>query len=59
MSINKIVKLLRKEAEKYEKATMMLPVEMIAVINGEKQEKELGYINTAKVIRYVSDMLEE
>ena len=59
MIINKIVKLLRKEAEKYEKATMMLPVEMITVINGEKQEKELEYINTAKVIRYVADMLEE
>lgn len=59
MRINQIVKLIREEAQKYENATMLLPVGVIKVINGEKQEKEWGHISTGKVLQYLADMLEQ
>ncbi len=57
--MDKIVKLIREEAKKYEKCNIMLPVELIAVIEGRKEEASWQNINTAKVLRYVADMMED
>lgn len=53
------MKAIREEAKKYEKSNMMLPVELVAVIEGRRQESKWDKISTAKVLRYVADMLEE
>lgn len=53
------MKQLREEAKKYEKSRMMLPAELVAVIEGRKQESRWEKISVAKVMRYVADMLEE
>ncbi len=57
--MNELVKAIREEAKKYEKSSMMLPAELVAVINGRKQESKWEKISVAKVMRYVADMLEE
>lgn len=57
--MNEIVKQIREESRKYEKSQMMLPAELVAVIEGKKKEKKWEQISTAKVLRYVADMLEE
>lgn len=59
MTINDIVRQLRDDAKNYEKTVIVIPVEMIAVIEGRTQEKKFGHISAAKVIRYIADMLEE
>lgn len=58
-NMNKIMELIREEAKKYEKSDVMLPVELVAVIEGRKKEASWQNINTAKVLRYVADMMEE
>ena len=50
---------MREESKKYEKSQMMLPVELVAVIEGRTEESGWQEISKAKVLRYVADMLEE
>lgn len=57
--MNQLVKAIREEARKYEKSSMMLPAELVAVIEGRRIEAAWRKISTAKVLRYVADMLEE
>jgi hypothetical protein len=59
MKINDLVNLLREASKDYEKTTMLLPIEVVNVINGKKQEKSWGKISTGKVMYYLADMLEE
>lgn len=59
MKINDLVNLLREVSKDYEKTTMLLPVEVVNVINGNKQEKSWKKISMGKVIYYLADMLEE
>jgi len=57
--MNQLVKTMREESKKYEKSQMMLPVELVAVIEGRTEESGWQEISKAKVLRYVADMLEE
>jgi hypothetical protein len=59
MEINDLVNLLREASKEYEKTTMFLPIEVINVINGKKQEKSWEKISMGKVMYYLADMLEE
>jgi hypothetical protein len=42
-----------------ENREMFLPIEVVNIINGNKQEKSLKKISMSKVIYYLADMLEE
>ncbi len=59
MKINDLVNLLREASKDYEKTTMFLPIEVVNVINGKKQEKAWEKISMGKVMYYLADMLEE
>lgn len=59
MKINDLVNLLREASKDYEKRTMFLPVEVVKVINGKKQEKSWEKISVGRVMYYLADMLEE
>jgi len=58
MNINDIVDLLREASKDYENKQMCLPVEVVNVINGYKQEKSWKKISIGKVMYYLADMLE-
>lgn len=59
MKINELVNLLREASKEYEKRQMFLPIEVVKVINGDKQEKSWEKISMGKVMYYLADMLEE
>ncbi len=59
MKINDLVNLLRKVSKDCENREMFLPIEVVNVINGNKQEKSWKKISMGKVIYYLADMLEE
>ncbi len=59
MKINELVSLLREVSKDYENDAMFLPIEVVNVINGQKQEESWGKIKKEKVMRYLADMLEE
>lgn len=54
-----LVKQLREVANYHENATMMLPIEIVSVIEGRMQEQKFEKVDVAKVLRYVADMMEE
>ncbi len=54
-----LVKQLREIAKQHEKATMMLPIEIVSIIEGRTQEQKFEKVGVAKVLRYVADMTEE
>lgn len=59
MGINSIVTLLRAAAPAYAHRDILLPVEMVEIINGKKQENSLKEISAGRVMQYIADMLEE
>lgn len=59
MRINDLVNLLREVSKDYEKTTIFLPIEVVNVINGKKQEKSWEKISMGKAMYYLADMLEE
>ncbi len=59
MRINDLVNVLRKASKDYEKTPILLPIEVVKVINGKKQEKSWEKISMGRVIYYLADMLEE
>ncbi len=59
MKINDLVNLLRETSKDYENKQMVLPIEVVNVINGKKQEKSWKKISMRKVMYYLADMLEE
>ncbi len=59
MKVNDLVNLLREASKDYENESMFLPIEVVNVINGKKQEKSWKKIKTGKVMYYLADMLEE
>lgn len=59
MKVNDLVNLLHEASKDYEKTTMFLPIEVINIINGKKQEKSWEKISVGKVMYYLADMLEE
>lgn len=54
-----LVKQLREIAIHHEKGTMMLPIEIVSIIEGRTQEQKFEKVGVAKVLRYVADMMEE
>lgn len=59
MKINEFVNLLREASKDSENRQMFLPIEVVNVINGKKQEKSWEKISMGKVMYYLADMLEE
>ena len=59
MTINDLVNLLRETSKDYENKQMVLPIEVVNVINGKKQEKSWEKISMGRVLYYLADMLEE
>ncbi len=59
MKINDLVSLLREASKDLENKQMFLPIEVVNVINGKKQEKSWKKISMGKVMYYLADMLEE
>ena len=59
MKINDLVNLLREASKDCENKQMFLPIEVVKVINGNKQEKSWEKISMGKVMYYLADMLEE
>ena len=59
MKINDLVNLLREASKGCENRQMLLPIEVVNVINGKKQEKSWEKISMGKVMYYLADMLEE
>lgn len=59
MKINDLVNLLRETSKDCENRQMFLPIEVVTVINGKKQEKSWEKISMGKVMYYLADMLEE
>ncbi|MDP3105117.1 MAG: hypothetical protein Q8M95_10990 [Candidatus Methanoperedens sp.] len=59
MKINELVNLLREASKDRENRQMFLPIEVVNVINGKKQEKSWEKISMGKVMYYLADMLEE
>lgn len=59
MEINKIVQLLRDEAVNVENKQVLLPAELVDVINGNKKEQLWTPISAGKVMSYIADMMEE
>ena len=59
MKINELVNLLREASKDSENRQMLLPIEVVNVINGKKQEKSWEKISMGKVMYYLADMLEE
>ncbi len=59
MKINDLVNLLRRASKDCENKKMFLPIEVVKVINGNKQEKSWEKISMGKVMYYLADMLEE
>lgn len=59
MKINDLVDLLRKVSIDCENREIYLPIEVVNVINGNKQEESLKKISMGKVMHYLADMIEE
>ncbi|MDP2845444.1 MAG: hypothetical protein Q8N79_05140 [Candidatus Methanoperedens sp.] len=59
MKINDLVNLLREASKDFENKQMFLPIEVVNVINGKKQEKSWKKISMGRVMYYLADMLEE
>ncbi len=59
MKVNELVNLLREASKDYENDTMFLPIEVVKVINGQKQEKSWEKIKKGIVLCYLADLLEE
>ncbi|MFZ3383451.1 MAG: hypothetical protein WA144_05960 [Candidatus Methanoperedens sp.] len=59
MKINDLVNLLREASKDCENRQMFLPIEVVNVINGKKQEKSWEKISMGKVMYYLADMLED
>lgn len=59
LSIYTLVKQLREAAEHHKKAIVMLPTEIVSLIEGRTQEAKFENISVGKVLQYIADMLEE
>ncbi len=59
MKINDLVNLLREVSVDYEKSQIFLPIEVVNIINGKKQEESWRKISMGKLTYYLADMLEE
>lgn len=59
MNINDLVDILRELSKNYKDEQVLLPSEIVDIINGKKQEKSWEKIDIGKVMHYLADMLEK
>lgn len=57
--ISELVKQLRGVSNLHENATVMLPTEMVSIIEGRTQEEKFESVSVAKTLRYFADMMEQ
>ena len=59
MKTNELANLLRQNSKQFENKYVLLPTELIKVIQGNEVEESWSEISIEKVVYYLADMLEE